>query len=400
MKAKEFGARPSNDAFRGGQRYSANGYNKSFKKERFPEAQEYANRNLDEYHRFEGTKDLTKEQDAQQPDNKQSDKSRKTENAKKARQRMLQQVVGIVVGSTVIVTSYQARVERLEQEQALEPVAVVTEADEIIPEEPEELDEKSEEATESENASSDKAESKSKSNAKSSRSKGSSSSRSGRGSSRSLSENTADNQNTEAAASENQNTNDVAQNTVENAQNGAQNADTSANAQSGSQNTDISSNTQNGNTNTAVNNGNNAVTTDNSQSSNTSSEASSGNTTQTASPSPRGRRVSVWEWNSDKTSVSYVIKTSSGNVISTTPAAVTTVEEPATCKAEGSITYTATVNVAGNSYTDTKYEVIQPLGHLFGSSKIVTLEDGQKAICFECARCHETFTIRNIIDEE
>ena len=439
MKAKEFGAWPPYNDFKGGQRYSANGYNKSFKKERFPKAQEYANRDLDEYHRYEETKDLTKGQNEQQ-----SNQSRKTENKDKQRLRMLQQVVGIVVGSTVVVTSYQAQVERREQEKATQPVAVVAELKDIITEEAEteELEITEEVVVENGEAASSGNNSKGKSGEKSSGNGGgssssSSSSKGGSASSNSRNSNPSNsgnsqngNQNADASGG-NQNTGNTeasgGSNTnpsnSENSQNGNQGADdlggnqntgnteasdgsntnpsNSENLQNGNQNADASGENQNtGNTEASDGSNTNPSNSENSQNGNQGADASDNRTTQSTTGSSSRRNSSTWEWNSDNTDVAYVVKTRSGSVISSTPATITSVEEPATCKVNGKITYTATVDINGKTYTDTRYENLPALGHQFDRGKEVILDGGHKAIRFECTRCHEYFEISTSLDEE
>ena len=425
MKAKEFGAWPPRNDFKSGQRYSANGFNKSFKKERFPQAQEYANQNVEEYKHYPETVDLTAE-----GNNEQAKKDQKTKDKSKARQKMLQQVVGIAVGSTVIVTSYQARVERLAQENG-EPVAVVADADEVIPEEEteEELEE-AEESEENEEAASGNTESNSKSGAKSLGSKGSSSSRGigGRGGSRSSSgsrgssssksdssqnsaENSADSQNAENAAVENQNTNDASQSTAANTQSGGQSASVSgvqnggqsasaSGEQSGGQSADNPSGVQNGETNVSGGDGLNITDTDNSQSGSADIAIPALANTHISSGSSGKTSFVSWKWSADNTSATLVVKDSSDNVISSVTAKVTSSEKPATCKQAGKITYTARASAYGSSYTGTAYTDLPPLGHSFDSGKEVTLEGGQKAIRFECTRCHEYFEIRNSVNEE
>ena len=87
-------------------------------------------------------------------------------------------------------------------------------------------------------------------------------------------------------------------------------------------------------------------------------------------------------------------------MVSNTPATVTSVEEPATCTADGKITYNATVTVGGKTYTDVQYKVLPAFGHSFGAGVEITLEGGQKAVQFECKHCHERIVISNTINEQ
>ena len=107
-----------------------------------------------------------------------------------------------------------------------------------------------------------------------------------------------------------------------------------------------------------------------------------------------------WEWSSDHKTAYLIIKDSDGNVISKTEETVSSSKEPATCTKEGTITYTASAEYDGNTYTDTQSEKIAALGHKFDKGKEVTLDDGSTAMEFECERCGEHFTIKNSLDEE
>lgn len=119
----------------------------------------------------------------------------------------------------------------------------------------------------------------------------------------------------------------------------------------------------------------------------------------TTAPTEANTSVS-WEWSADGASATLIIKDSSGNVLSEIPAAVTLTEDPAGCTTTGTLTYTATAEADGHTYTDARYESTPALGHTFDNGTEVTLEDGQTAMQFECNRCHELFTIINSIDEE
>ena len=89
-----------------------------------------------------------------------------------------------------------------------------------------------------------------------------------------------------------------------------------------------------------------------------------------------------------------------GNVIKEIQATFSTVVTDATCTGEGRITHTATIEDQGKTYTDSKYETIAPLGHAFGEGKEMILENGDVIIVFECANCHEQFTISTSVEEE
>ena len=99
-----------------------------------------------------------------------------------------------------------------------------------------------------------------------------------------------------------------------------------------------------------------------------------------------------WTWSEDKRSVTVALSDADGNLVTELPASVSVSEEAATCTKEGLRTFTATVEYEDNEYSDTQTEPIEPLGHDFGEGKEIILENGQRAMTFTCARCHEEFT--------
>ena len=107
-----------------------------------------------------------------------------------------------------------------------------------------------------------------------------------------------------------------------------------------------------------------------------------------------------WRWNDDNTQATCVVTDLTGKVVGEIPATVTVSETPATCNTDGSITRTANAQYDGQTYTDARSETSPALGHSFDDGTEVTLSDGRTAMEFECARCHEHFTIVNSIDEE
>ena len=117
MKVKEFGAWPSRNISTGGRRSSFDEYNRASKgSERAPTAEEFASRNIKDYHHYAEQQDLTKEQDDQQEKKRQKEKD-----ARSRRMRMVQQVAVLAVGSVMIATSYNAMVAKREALQAAEP---------------------------------------------------------------------------------------------------------------------------------------------------------------------------------------------------------------------------------------------------------------------------------------
>ena len=130
MKAKEYGAWPSRNIFSGGQRYSYDEYNREYKKVRYTSAEEYASRNVEEYHHYSEYNDSYFEES----EKRRFDKSSK--NSQSSRMRVFQQVICLVAGSTVIVSSYQAMTkQKADAMPQPEPPAVVQEAgDNPVPE--------------------------------------------------------------------------------------------------------------------------------------------------------------------------------------------------------------------------------------------------------------------------
>lgn len=125
MKVKGFGAWPSRNSLIGGQRRSYDEYNNSSKgEERFPSAEEYASRKVEEYKHYSEQQDLTKE-----PDDEQAKKEQKKKKDQARRKRMVQQVMVLVAGSIIVVTAYQARAAKSAQQQADEPTTIAVQTE-------------------------------------------------------------------------------------------------------------------------------------------------------------------------------------------------------------------------------------------------------------------------------
>ena len=133
MKVKGFGARPSRNDFTGGQRPPGDPFNKALKgdpfneayKKAFPPGAEYSGFGMDEYHYYPEQQDLTADQNDQDQSAEQKRKDQQTKNAKARRMRVMQQVVCLVAGSVVLVSSYQARVNSYAQPE--EPSSAIVE---------------------------------------------------------------------------------------------------------------------------------------------------------------------------------------------------------------------------------------------------------------------------------
>ena len=257
MKIKGYGAWPPKNVLSGGQKAPLDPYNKALKGgERGPRADEYALSGMDEYHHYPAQKDFSAEQSDKKNDAQSKNKERQAKQARAQRQRLLQQVVGVVVGSVVVVSSYTAMAER-RQAAAESPPAVV------------------------------------------------------------------------------------------------QSEDSGTDQQGGPGQTDTEQN----------------------------------------SLSPN------WKWSEDNETVILELSDGDGNVVKEIDAIISISEDEPTCNKEGVRTFTATADDDGNTYSDSRTEPIEPLGHSFDDGKEVVLEDGQRAMTFKCTRCYEEFTIRTSMTE-
>ena len=125
MKVKEFGAWPSRNISTGGRRSSFDEYNRALKgSERAPRAEEYASRNIEEYHHYEAQQDLTKEQN-----DRQESKRQKDDKTRARRMRLVQQVAVLAVGSVMVATSYNTMVAKREAAQTIDPGNSVVDTD-------------------------------------------------------------------------------------------------------------------------------------------------------------------------------------------------------------------------------------------------------------------------------
>jgi hypothetical protein len=135
MKAKEYGAWPSRNVFSGGQQLSFDEYNREYKKVRYTSAAEYASRNVEEYHHYSEYNDTYFEES----EKRRLDDNKSSKNSRSSRMRVFQQVICLVAGSTIVVSTYQA-MNNQQQADAMpqpEPPAVVQEVeDNPVPEEP------------------------------------------------------------------------------------------------------------------------------------------------------------------------------------------------------------------------------------------------------------------------
>ncbi len=127
MKVKGYGARPPQNIGAGGRRPSYDPYNRFAKGHQYFRVPEYASQDVEEYYRVDEIKDMTRESEREKDrrQNEQRGRDQGANNVKQFGQRVLQQVVGIIAGSVVIVSSYQAMAAKQQQPVPEPPSSVV-----------------------------------------------------------------------------------------------------------------------------------------------------------------------------------------------------------------------------------------------------------------------------------
>ena len=297
MKTKEFGARPSGNEKSGGQRSSFDEYNRSFKgdpynlaykKERYPSSPEFTSSGINEYNRYPETKDYTKEEDDQQS----SSAAAKAKSKRSSRMRVMQQLVALVAGSTIITATYQTMIN--------------ANGNADLPDKPAVVDSSGDQSGEDKPPADDHG-------------------------------------------------------------------------------TDTST-----------------PPTDTSEPEKSEPEKSEpGTSTPDSDPIQIDDDTFInWNWSVSGADAVLVFTNSEGDIISEITAEVTTEEKAAGCTADGEITYTASAEADGETYTDIRREVLPALGHSFGDGEEITLDDGQTAVEYICDRCNEHFVIKNSVTEE
>lgn len=126
MRVNGYGVRPGNNGY-SGQKRSGDEYNRSYKQVRYTRAEEYATRDVQEYHHYPEQKDLTKEQDdkKQQQNNSKNNSSKNSGSAATGGTQAIAQVVVALVGAAVIATSYQTAMAKRAEEQVEDPSSSV-----------------------------------------------------------------------------------------------------------------------------------------------------------------------------------------------------------------------------------------------------------------------------------
>ena len=135
MKSREFGTWRPRNGLGAERQHLYDQYNRSFKKERPEQAKEYACSDIEEYYRVPETKDMSGNPFEQNGKVKQgpADKIKKKS---RARQNLLRQAVGVLVGSVVIVSSYQtmsARQNLPDNQEAVETSDVSGDTAALLP---------------------------------------------------------------------------------------------------------------------------------------------------------------------------------------------------------------------------------------------------------------------------
>ena len=105
-----------------------------------------------------------------------------------------------------------------------------------------------------------------------------------------------------------------------------------------------------------------------------------------------------WKWSEDKETATLELLNGNGTVVKEVTAAVSVSEEAATCTAEGTKTYIAKAENDGEEFTDETTETLPAIGHDWSIVGTVVLENGTK-VTFECANCHEQYSISTNVQE-
>ena len=119
MRAKEFGSWESKDTSKGGFHSYGDGFNREMKGQPYPKYKEYAESDLEEYHKYSETKDLAaEEEEKKKEEDKSSKKDSKSKNSKvrNSTSKMVRNLVGrfvaITAGSVILVNTNPVLAER------------------------------------------------------------------------------------------------------------------------------------------------------------------------------------------------------------------------------------------------------------------------------------------------
>ena len=121
MKSREYGTWPPRNGLSPERQKLYDPYNRAFKGESYLHVDEYASMDVEEYYHVPETKDMSGNP-YEQNRVAQSSQVRRAKSKGRLRQNMLRQVVGVLVGSVIIVTTYQAMAAK---QNVPEPDAVI-----------------------------------------------------------------------------------------------------------------------------------------------------------------------------------------------------------------------------------------------------------------------------------
>lgn len=103
-----------------------------------------------------------------------------------------------------------------------------------------------------------------------------------------------------------------------------------------------------------------------------------------------------WAQDYSKCEAKVVCKNCGFETVEVLDAKVTKVENPATCTAEGSITYTATVSYQGETRTSVRTETLKPTGHKYGKVEFHWDADHNCKAWKTCASCGNRLMADNV----
>lgn len=103
-----------------------------------------------------------------------------------------------------------------------------------------------------------------------------------------------------------------------------------------------------------------------------------------------------WAQDYSKCEAKVVCKNCGFETVEVLEAKVTKEENPATCTAEGSITYTATVSYQGETRTSVRTEILKPTGHKYGKPTFNWNADHECKAWKTCASCGNRLMADNV----
>lgn len=107
-----------------------------------------------------------------------------------------------------------------------------------------------------------------------------------------------------------------------------------------------------------------------------------------------------WTWNEDLSVAAAVFACPQDGVTKSYEAEITSETTEPTCTEAGKIVYTATVEVDGETYTDTKEVELEALGHEYGEPNWTWTEDFTATATFTCERCGDEQVVEATVTSE